>query len=161
MRTLVYKRTHNDDPDENGCFGEYGCLGIFRSRDYEAVIGIGGIGKEAKKNGIDGKVNWIGIGPRKTPGSRPRVLFEHFRNFGTGGPSLRAEAPSLARRMYSRNVRSALNFNARQQAEIEELLTWAETEPPSPGLRGTLGRRSKRPVCSRRAKRRNGRGPGS
>src|SRR6266487_386945 len=65
MRILVYKRTHNGDPDSNGCFGIDDCMGMVRYRPFDAVIGIGGIGSDAQANGIAGKVNWIGIGPRK------------------------------------------------------------------------------------------------
>ncbi len=63
MRVLVYKRTHNGDPDASGCFGANNCMGAVRDREYDAVVGVGGIGPEAVLNGIDGQVNWIGIGP--------------------------------------------------------------------------------------------------
>ena len=48
MKVLVYKRTHNGDPDANGCFGAYDCMGTVRDRQYDAVIGVGGIGPEAQ-----------------------------------------------------------------------------------------------------------------
>jgi hypothetical protein len=44
MRTLVYKRTHNGDPDAEGRFGIHDCMGQVRSYGYEAVIGVGGVG---------------------------------------------------------------------------------------------------------------------
>jgi hypothetical protein len=31
MRTLIYKRTHTGDPDANGCFGIYDCMGRVRA----------------------------------------------------------------------------------------------------------------------------------
>ncbi len=65
MRVLVYKRTHNGDPDAHGCFGAFDCMGTVRDREYDAVIGVGGIGPEAQSNGIDRQINWIGIGPHK------------------------------------------------------------------------------------------------
>jgi hypothetical protein len=46
-RILVYKRTHNGDPDQNGCFGAEDCMGMVRERHFDAVIGIGGIGGRA------------------------------------------------------------------------------------------------------------------
>jgi hypothetical protein len=44
MRTLVYKRTHESDPDERGWFGCRDCLGRVRWLPFEAVIGVGGWG---------------------------------------------------------------------------------------------------------------------
>ena len=41
------------------------CLGSIRDRDFDAVIGVGGIGSEARAEGIARQVNWIGIGPHK------------------------------------------------------------------------------------------------
>jgi hypothetical protein len=65
MGILVYKRTHPGDPDNGGCFGAEDCMGAIRARRFDAVIGAGGIGPEAQSHGIDGKLNWIGIGPRR------------------------------------------------------------------------------------------------
>src|SRR5262245_17135282 len=99
MRVLVYKRTHNGDPDANGCFGAYDCMGTFRNRDFDAVVGVGGIGPEAQASGIAGQVNWIGIGPHKAyvPDKRgPEVTFDHFLDFGIDGPDFRRLAPRLA-----------------------------------------------------------------
>jgi hypothetical protein len=109
MTTLVYKRTHNGDPDANGCFGINDCMGVARKRSYDAVIGVGGIGSEAQANRIAGKINWIGIGAHKKAVARkrgPEVTFDHFLYFGNKGPDFRALAPFLAKRMYLRNVRA-------------------------------------------------------
>ena len=57
MRTLIYKRTHIGDPDATGCFGIRDCMGSVRSHDFNAVIGVGGIGREPESYGIAGKVN--------------------------------------------------------------------------------------------------------
>lgn len=65
MRTLVYKRTHNGDPDAEGRFGIHDCMGQVRAYGYEAVIGVGGVGDEPEECGIARRVNWIGIGPHK------------------------------------------------------------------------------------------------
>jgi hypothetical protein len=44
MRVLVYKRTHNGDPDASGCFGAYDCIGTVRDLAPEkAAQIIGGI----------------------------------------------------------------------------------------------------------------------
>ena len=64
MRTLIYKRTHSGDPDPvAGVFGNHDCMGSVKGWDFDAVIGIGGIGPEPKRNRIAGKLTWIGIGP--------------------------------------------------------------------------------------------------
>ena len=137
MRTLVYKRTHNGDPDEFGRFGIYDCMGQVRGYDFKAVIGIGGAGAEAASCGIDGQVNWVGIGPTRTPlrGARgPLVTFQHFVCwFDEPGPDLRRVAPNLARRMYARHAPRYLlgDFTSVETAEISRLLELAEAEPAS------------------------------
>lgn len=143
MRVLVYKRTHNGDPDANGCFGADDCMGIVREREFDAVIGVGGIGPEAESNGIDGQVNWIGIGPHKKyvdDKRGPEVLFDHFLDFGTDGPDFRSLAPQLAARMYGDNVRSILDgMSDTEQEEAEGIVRLAQDKPPSPGLRSKSG----------------------
>lgn len=137
MRVLVDKRTHNGDPDANGCFGAYDCMGTVRDREYDAVIGVGGVGPEARSNGIDGQVNWIGIGPHKryVRGKRgPEVTFDHFLDFGTDGPDFRALAPQLAAQIYGNNVRCVLDgLTAAGLAEATAIVQLAKGEPPSPG----------------------------
>jgi hypothetical protein len=139
MRVLVYKRTHNGDPDADGCFGAYDCMGTVRDREFDAVIGVGGIGPEAVSNGIDRQVNWIGIGPHKRyvdDKRGPEVLFDHFLYFGTDGPDFPTLAPHLAARLYGDNVRSILDgMTDAEQAEAEFIARLAEGEAPSPGLR--------------------------
>lgn len=91
MLVLVYKRTYNGDPDANGCFGAYDCMGVVRNWDYEAVIGVGGIGPAAQANEIAGRGNWIGIGPHKwmwasvAPRSHSTISFTSGRTAGTSG----------------------------------------------------------------------------
>jgi hypothetical protein len=119
-------------------------MGTVRNREFDAVIGIGGIGPEAVSNGIDGQVNWIGIGPHKryVPGKRgPEVLFDHYLYFGIDGPDFRVLAPLLAARLYRDNVRSILDgMTGPEQAEAEQIVFLAKGEPPSPGLRaGRVG----------------------
>jgi hypothetical protein len=137
LRVLVYKRTHNGDPDQYGCFGAHDCMGAVRGRDFDAVIGVGGVGSEADSSGIAGKVNWIGIGPHKlsTPGMKwPVVTFDHFRDFGKTGPKFRSLAPNLAERMYSKNIRHVIDdLTECEYIEVSTILSLAESSPPSPG----------------------------
>jgi hypothetical protein len=56
-------------------------MGRVRAWDFDAVIGVGGIGSESSSHGLDGKLNWIGIGPRKYQAQRgrgPIVSFDRF-----------------------------------------------------------------------------------
>ena len=39
---MIYKRTHNGDPDSTGVFGINDCMGRIRDRNYDAVNGTGG-----------------------------------------------------------------------------------------------------------------------
>ncbi len=159
MRVLIYKRTHQGDPDAGGCFGANDCMGSFRGRQFEAVIGIGGIGRDAREKGIAEKVNWIGIGRRTrlAPSKRgPEVLFDHFLNFGEHGPRLQDVAPNLASRMYGRNVRCVVLESKRAgRCEVESVLRLALGAPPSPSLRQSVA--SNVPPCRSRATERWGR----
>jgi len=123
-------------------------MGIVREREFDAVVGVGGIGSEAQANGIDGQVNWIGIGAHKryVENKRgPEILFDHFLYFGTDGPDFRTLAPLLAQRMYGAGVRSLLDgMSDAEQEEAEGIVRLAEGEPPSPGLLGYVP--SARPV---------------
>jgi hypothetical protein len=136
MRTLIYKRTHPGDPDAEGRFGIHDCMGQVRMWGFEAVIGVGGVGAEPESHGLARKVNWIGIGPRRraAAGKRgPVVTFDHFRFFGSDGPSFLELAPQIADRMYSKNVRVLMDrLNRRERGELEKLLALAKDSPPSP-----------------------------
>jgi hypothetical protein len=138
MRTLIYKRTHKGDPDRKGRFGINDCMGSVRSWDFDAVIGVGGIGSEARTEGIAGVVNWIGVGSRKglTVGRGPLVTFDHFVRFEEKGQDFRVIAPTLAGRMYSTHAPRFLfndDFNEAEQAEIDRLLETGKTMHLSPG----------------------------
>jgi hypothetical protein len=135
MRTLVYKRTHSGDPDAFGQFGIRDCMGSVRARNYDAVIGVGGTGDEPRSFGIAEKVNWIGIGPHKSPGSSrgPLVTFDHFLLFGDKGPALVDLAPSLAAHIYGKNVRSIMTFTEQEQREVDGILGLARNAPQSEG----------------------------
>lgn len=140
MGTLIYKRTHKGDPYREGRFGIHGCMGWVRTWPFDAVIGVGGIGAEPRKNRLDGKVNWIGIGPHKMGAvdqrGFPVVTFDHFRLFGSDGsdgPSFVELAPQLAARMlYSGNVRVFMNeLNPVEQREVKKILARARNHPAS------------------------------
>ncbi|KAJ1627862.1 hypothetical protein T492DRAFT_1021771 [Pavlovales sp. CCMP2436] len=138
MRVLVYKRTHTGDPNAEGCFGANDCMGAQRAREFDAVVGVGGIGQDAVSFGIDRKINWIGIGPRKYSSSTkrgPEVLFDQFLDYGTKGPDFSAKAPQLAVRMYNNNVRSIFNgrgMSDAEKAEVAGIVRLADKALPSP-----------------------------
>lgn len=145
MRILTYKRTHIGDPDESGVFGARDCMGQVRGYEFDAVIGIGGIGAEPKSYSIDGKVNWVGLQARKAQkqGSPPVVTFEHFVLEEDQGPLLRAMAPNLARRMYEGGARFLLSdYSAQEKAEALAIIDWAR------GRRSSRLARSKNPGAS-------------
>lgn len=155
MNILVYKRTHVGDPGPDGCFGVYDCMGVVRDRDYDAVIGVGGIGHEAQSHGIAGTVNWIGVGPHKSyTGKRgPEVTFDRFVYYGCDGYDFAEYAPVLAKRMYDRNVRSILHgLTDREYEEALAIVAWADDALPSPMLAGDVGDEDLFSSCKRCAK---------
>jgi hypothetical protein len=133
MRILVYKRTHPGDPDRFGRFGIEDCMGRVRQREFDAVIGVGGIGAESSSHQLDGKVNWVGLGPRKFErGLRgPVVTFDQFVLFEADGPSFVQLAPALSWRMYSRNARVVMAFNDVELKEVRRILRLASGARPS------------------------------
>jgi hypothetical protein len=87
-------------------------MGRVRDYDYDAVIGVGGIGQEAKRYQIDQKINWVGMNPTRRLNQQGRgvaVTFENFRLFEEHGPLLKALAPALAVLHVPRHS-SALSF---------------------------------------------------
>lgn len=128
MRILTYKRTHIGDPDSNGVFGINDCMGRVRNLGFDAVIGIGGIGREPKSFGIDGKINWIGFKPfrqNNSNGNGVLINFERFALFEHLGPTLHLMAPQLAHRMYHGRVRYILTgYNHKEQIEAEGIIEW-------------------------------------
>lgn len=126
MRILTYKRTHVGDPDRAGRFGVHGCMGNVRSWEFDAVIGIGGIGNEPQSHGIAGRVTWVGRRPKKqvnASGSGQLVTFESFILLDTKGPLLSDIAPYLARRMYEGRVRTLIDgYTSDEQADAEHVV---------------------------------------
>ena len=134
MRVLIYKRTHNGDPDRLGRFGIHDCMGSVRKHEFDAVIGVGGIGPEAQANGIGGQINWIGVGVHKAPlrgGRGPIITFDHFVEYGIDGPDFRSVAPQLANQIYEGRVRHQI-VDADDE-EVKLILSMAEDAPPSGG----------------------------
>lgn len=153
MRILTYKRTHVGDPNEKGLFGIYDCMRSVRSYEYDAVIGVGGTGREPKSYGIDNKINWVGITPTKSPSRKfvgVEVTFKHFLLLEDQGPLLKALAPLLAKRMYVVGARILLSdYSVDEQAEAEEILKWSKRQS---ALRSKSTNRSRGRGCKNRCK---------
>lgn len=111
-KILIYKRTHDGDPDTSGCFGIEDCMGRVRSFGFDGVIGVGGVSAWPVSQGLDRKINWLGRHPQPVPSPKPRArapalqfnasdfaLFEHF------GPQLFSLSPALARHVYGSRLR--------------------------------------------------------
>ena len=62
---LIYKRTHKNDPRENGIFGIEDCMKRVRDWQFDTVIGIGGKYPWKEDIEIAKKINWIGINAAK------------------------------------------------------------------------------------------------
>ena len=136
-RTLVYKRTHSGDPDDQGRFGINDCMKTVRARVYDAVIGVGGVGAEPRRNGLAKKLTWVGIGPHKVGRpDRPLVMFDHFLYYGEEGQLLEEYAPNMAQHIYGRNVRTLMSLTEEEQAEVDRILALAKDAPPSKALVG-------------------------
>ncbi|MGH1543073.1 MAG: hypothetical protein ACRBHB_21825 [Arenicella sp.] len=132
MLILTYKRTHTGDPSPDGVFGINDCMGKVRNFSFDAVIGVGGIGLEAKSHNIDRKICWVGIWPmREEPkkGMGSIIRFEYFRLFEEMGPLLAQEAPALARRMYDGKARLLIkSYSEKEYEEAEKIVEWAKRE---------------------------------
>lgn len=135
MRTFIYKRTHNGDPDPvTGEFGVGNCMKGCRVWSFDAVIGVGGTGREPLRHGIARKLTWVGIGPHKTGNPRlPIVTFDHFLYYGDKGPLLENVAKSIAEHFYQGGARMLVNLSDEESLEAERILSSAMTAPPSPG----------------------------
>jgi len=135
LRTLIYKRTHPGDPDAGGRFGIQDCMGQVRAWDFDAVIGVGGIGTQAAFNRIGARVNWIGIGAHKSASldmRGPIITFDRFVLFESTGPMFATLAPRLAKRLFDRNVRVLLHdLDERERTEVANVLALAAESPPS------------------------------
>jgi len=131
-----------------------------RDFEYDAVIGVGGIGDEAQSFGIAGRVTWMGIGPRKVrpkgseaqPSGAALVTFEKFEIWDDKGPMLHGLAPHLARRLYEKKARYLLGgLSEIEQKEAMELLALIRRSPPSSHSlskgQGNQCRPRTKPIC--------------
>lgn len=151
-RVLIYKRTHVGDPDRDGFFGIRDCMGSVRDRDFNAVIGIGGLSAEPRLHGIAGRVTWVGVGARRiqtNPGRfrGPIVAFDRFSLLDAEGPMVRDIAPALAELMYSTHRRHVMSDSLKPNVleEVMRVLKWAEGPPIV--KRGSQSVRSCRSRC--------------
>jgi len=119
-------------------------MGAVRGRALDAVVGVGGIGREARSHNIHGKIDWVGLGPKKHAalGYRgPILTFAQIREFDGKGPLLRDFAPRIAARMYDGNPRMVMSFSAEEWAELEGILKLADGAPSSHRQRQACGAR--------------------
>lgn len=118
-RILVYKRTHTGDPSLTGDFGVNDCMGKIREYDYDAVIGVGGIGDEPAQYGIQRKINWVGIksgqSPKRTNMRSDIIHFNEFVLLEHQGPDFEVLAPLLAKRLYEGGARFILSSLSQQE----------------------------------------------
>jgi hypothetical protein len=139
VRILIFKRTHKGDPRKDGWFGIEDCMGRVRGYQFDAVIGIGGIGSYAISQGIARKLNWIGVGPRIHHHKRlqrgPMVGFKHFALFEEQNMDFTAIAPTIAHRLYSPKAPRFLFVSntspVREQEEVRRVLKMARAAPAS------------------------------
>lgn len=143
MPTLIYKRVHNGDPDPvSGVFGCNKCMKSVRRWPFDAVIGVGGVGREPQKEGIARKLTWVGIGPQQSgigeDGYR-LLTFHHFLYYGDTGPLLEDKAQALARRIYEGGVRLIwdTSLSADERQDVNKILDLAKDAPPSGQLAGS------------------------
>jgi hypothetical protein len=148
LRVLIYKRTHIGDPTPEGVFGLSDCMGRVRARMYDAVIGVGGLSSWPRSLGIDGRITWVGVGPKRSEnapvGHRgPIVEFDRFKLFDEAGPKLNSLAPALAHHLFGvhRRVIMSDGLSDTIQREIQKILALA-----------TASSRAKRNVRTPRSK---------
>jgi hypothetical protein len=130
MRILIYKRTHIGDPDKKRQFGIHGCMGHIRGFEFDAIIGVGGQGTLPAKQGIAGRINWVGRHPKRSPNPvdtrGPLVSFSpnNFRLFEQHGPFLSEVAPLLEKKVYGNRGRFFFrSFNPQEQKKAQELVS--------------------------------------
>ncbi len=164
MRTLIYKRTHNGDPhpETGGIFGIHECMRRVRGWPFNAVIGVGGIGREPQQEGIARKLTWVGIDPHEAgmgKDGHPLLKFDHFRYYGEKGPLLKDVAPALAKRIYDGRVRLIWDSSLpeKERDEVKNILDRAKKElfsgqrktTPLPNAEQTSNERRSNSCCGR------------
>lgn len=117
-------------------------MGKVRARQFDAVIGIGGVGAEPRSYGIDRRVNWVGIGRHEHPSSHgfrgPLISFDRIVLPETEGPLLK-EWPALFRHMYNTNRRVVMSDELPNEIlkDVQSILKLAEDTSPSRARSGT------------------------
>lgn len=111
-KILIYKRTHDGDPDNAGRFGIQDCMGRVRSFGFDGVIGVGGVSGWPVSQGLDRKVNWVGRHPQRVPSSMPgarapilQFAAPDFALFEHRGPQVADLSKALAKHVYGRRLR--------------------------------------------------------
>lgn len=144
MRILIYKQTHIGDPSKVGRWGlkDSDCMGRVRGLEYEAVIGVGGSSPWPRREGISGKVTWVGRvhSKRSRLGMRgPIVSFKPFVRFEAQGPLVSVLSPLLARRLYERRARYFIAQSGPEHAEASYMLSLllSQKGPPNRRLKPT------------------------
>lgn len=138
MKIFIYKRTHKHDPDENGVFGNQDCMGRLRNGNYDAVIGIGGVSAWPGHTDIIGKVNWVGLEPKRIPDPDSRgdlIVFSHFMLYEEKGKDILKNYPNLYKYMYEdgnlrRYVKKSV-FTKKVQDELDRIINSVKNCPPS------------------------------
>jgi hypothetical protein len=136
MKIFIYKITHKHDPDKNGVFGNEDCMGRLRNGNYDAVIGIGGLSPLPKDIDIKGKINWVGLIPRRTrvPNSRgDLIVFSHFALYEEKGKDIKQNYPELYKFMYKSRCRfvKTSDFPKSVQNELDQIIKSVQKCPPS------------------------------
>lgn len=115
--------THEGDPnDEEQLWGETNCMGVVRTFGFDIVIGIGGHGDRPEKEGIAGRVVWIGRKPMRINSTwdHPVVYFETMQYFGSTGPLLAKLAPRLVNVMSK--ARFKMNFTKELHKDVMRIV---------------------------------------
>ena len=110
-------------------------MGSFRSRHFDAVLGIGGNRPDPGSEDIAGRLTWVGIGAHKHPSSRehrgPHVTFDHFCLMDKNGLLLSECAPLLATCMTGTRHRMLDSLRPKTQCEVDALVSRYLKSPPS------------------------------
>lgn len=128
MNILVYKRTHIGDPNIQGYFGIHNCMGKVRMYDFDAIIGVGGIGREPIQHNISRKITWIGVKPIriKKKDSYDLISFKHFVLLDEDGPFLETFAPQIARRLFQFKARFIFkSISNIEEKEAMSIIEWS------------------------------------
>jgi hypothetical protein len=130
-------------------------MGWVRGWNYDAVIGVGGMGNEPRDEGIAGKVTWIGKRPTHYDHPiEPLVSFEDFVHWGSASRhDFREIAPTLSARMYRKghHVRTTI-ITIRKQTEWTEVqnilaLPFRKSQRPINHSKPREARKSRGRIC--------------